>query len=330
MSLLPLGATGEMLDGLLLLLHDVQVTHYASVAAVAFYVYDYVLTFGEEYEYFWQSPWGFVKALFIWNRYFYLAFVAVDLTFSLQNTFPDHVCKIWGDLCPILIVISSASIEFLLSYRVWALYQKTRVITIVLIGIFVVEMTAVVVLSTVTILREGVLSRPGPFLAGCFPTNIPHWFWTVFIPPAVASALLFFLTAAKTVQTVGTCRNVAPLMTLFLRDGVVYFAFISITLSINIILFLVARPALASAGVGFCYTIPPLFTTRILLNVRRCHARRTVNVVEHMESVSAIPRFAITPDYKPEGEGLSPDSPSGEDAGREAVQILALREVVIQ
>ncbi|KZV83861.1 hypothetical protein EXIGLDRAFT_727904 [Exidia glandulosa HHB12029] len=301
-----------MLEGLLLLLHDVQVTHYASG------VYDYVLTFGEEYEYFWKAPWGCVKALF--NRYFYLAFVAVDITCALIINMQSHFgvdpltldCKIWGDLCPILIVISSASIEFLLSYRVWALYQKTRVITILLIGIFV----GTVVLSTVTILREG----------GCFPTNIPHWFWTVFIPPAVASALLFLLTAAKTVQTVGTCKNVAPLMTLFLRDGVVYFAFITITLSINIILFLVARPAMASAGVG----IPPLFTTRILLNVRRCHARRTINVVEHMESVSTAPRFVIAPDYKPEGEGLSPELPSGEDAEPEVVQILALREVVIQ
>jgi len=259
----------QLFQELLLLLQDVLSTHYANVAAVMILIYDHIITFPDEVELVWKGRWNLGKVLFIWNRYYYLVFLLVAQSIDLNNTASDEFCLKWGQIHPWLALAASATVEFILSFRVWALYGKARWITFFLVFLFLAEIASIAGITAVTLTNVGVLARPGPFLAGCVATGVPWFFWTVFIPPTVSSCILFGLTLGRTVKTVWDMGfSHAPLVTLFLRDGATYFAFIFMTILINTLMFVLARPTLSPLALNFCYSIPCVMASRLLLNVR--------------------------------------------------------------
>jgi len=259
----------QLFEELLLLLQDVLSTHYANVAAVMILIYDHIITFPDEVELVWKGRWNLGKVLFIWNRYYYLAFLLAAQSIDLNNTASNEFCLRWGQIHPWLAIASSATVEFILSFRVWALYGKARWMTVFLGLLFLAEMSSLIAITAVTLTNVGVLARPGPFLAGCLATGVPSFFWTIFIPPTVSSCILFGLTLARTIKTVWDMGfGHAPLVSLFLRDGTTYFAFIFMTLLINTLMFVLARPTLSPLALSFCYSIPCVMSSRLLLNVR--------------------------------------------------------------
>ncbi|RDB30017.1 hypothetical protein Hypma_013829 [Hypsizygus marmoreus] len=58
------------------------VVQYASASALAFYLYDYALTFQDEVEYFWKYELSPMKVLFMINRYFAAVVAVVTLAFD--------------------------------------------------------------------------------------------------------------------------------------------------------------------------------------------------------------------------------------------------------
>lgn len=266
----------QLLQQLRDLLTDTQVTHYANVAAGTLYAYDCIISVADEYEHVWKARWNVGKVLFLWTRYYYLLLLIVSTYIDLNNTLSDEGCFRWGIVHPILSIVSSSTVEFIMSYRVWALYGKARWVTFLLSFLFVAEIGTICGVTVPALMRVGVLSRPGPFLAGCYSTNVPSWFWTVFLPPTVSSFVLFVMTAVKTLKTVGDAGNIVPLISLFLRDGATYFAVISFTLLVNLFLFILAKPTLAPVALSFCYSIPSLFCCRMLLNMRMSRGKTKV------------------------------------------------------
>jgi len=260
-----------LLQQLIVFLQDIQTTHYANLAATVLLVYDHIITFSDEVEYMWPGAINPGKVLFLWNRYYYLCYMLVIEFVDLNNTLSTQFCHVWGQTHPVLSIITTATVEFILSYRVYALFGKARWVTVFLLVLFGAEIAGVAVIMSIAGETEGTLERPGPFLAGCYATNIPSYFAWVFVPPLVASAILFGMTAVKTVATVFRSRSSrsAPLMTLFLRDGAVYFALISMVLLVNLLMFVFVRQTLSAVALCFCYTTPSIFCSRLLLNVRK-------------------------------------------------------------
>ncbi|KDN50696.1 hypothetical protein RSAG8_01194, partial [Rhizoctonia solani AG-8 WAC10335] len=72
-------------------------------------------------------------------------------------------------------------------------------------------------------------------------------------------------------KTVGHIRSKVthtPVIQLFVRDGVAYFAVMFCTLLSNALIWLLAPPGLLEAGIGFAIAVPTVMTSRILLNLR--------------------------------------------------------------
>ncbi|KAF8523559.1 hypothetical protein JB92DRAFT_2883920 [Gautieria morchelliformis] len=150
--------------------------------------------------------------------------------------------------------------------------------------------TAVTVINVRGLVHRQVLSRPGPFLSGCFG-SLPNWYYTINIPPLFTTCLLVILTLYKTLQAMrcaGSTRGM-PLIAIFFRDGLLNFSAVAAMLVINILLFRVARITLASLGTGFLIVVPCISGSRLFLNVRQKLLHPDLTTTIPMESFEMRP-----------------------------------------
>ncbi|EGO21801.1 hypothetical protein SERLADRAFT_417238 [Serpula lacrymans var. lacrymans S7.9] len=156
-------------------LWNVGTIHYEAVAAVAFYVYDFMLTFGDGVEFIWGSPWSLVKISFNitlplvsllffgdFNNYYYYKI--------LSPQFPIHcmVSRIVLLASLFEAVISLIAVEgLLLSYahsskfdksfaailqmRLFALYDHDKRVTVPITVLFVIMACGLLSMSSFAI-----------------------------------------------------------------------------------------------------------------------------------------------------------------------------------
>jgi len=135
------------------------------------------------------------------------------------------------------------------------------------------------------LLHQSILTRPGPFLSGCYGP-IPTYFYNVLIPPAINATLLMGLTAYKTIASMKLSLGVQrpTMVILLLRDGIFYFVAVFSVLVVNILAFHLADGALTQSAAGFFVVVPCMVGSRIFLNVREQllhpHSRRNVSSLE--------------------------------------------------
>ncbi|KAI5115788.1 hypothetical protein M0805_001501 [Coniferiporia weirii] len=108
------------------------------VASVMFLVYDCLLTFSDEVEFVWCSPWNLGKALFVGTRYLVFIDSSLMLIYLLDSELSDEYpsydvmalpLKVDTDLMGIGAVIAGV----IMSIRVYTLWEKSRRVLAVLV-----------------------------------------------------------------------------------------------------------------------------------------------------------------------------------------------------
>ncbi|EJC98760.1 uncharacterized protein FOMMEDRAFT_170961 [Fomitiporia mediterranea MF3/22] len=117
----------ELIDSI----NSLQISAHIDTACFALLIYDYLLTFEDERTLIWQSEWSFAKIVFLITRYF----PAIDLSmttmyhfgiFTLDECYRRY--KAGGHLINTGIAIA----ELIPIVRTWAIWEKSRTITIIL------------------------------------------------------------------------------------------------------------------------------------------------------------------------------------------------------
>ncbi|KAF8515178.1 hypothetical protein JB92DRAFT_81159 [Gautieria morchelliformis] len=127
---------------LLVLVRDSKVTEHATVASTALLYYDTVLTFSDEVEYVWGQRLSWGRIIYLIIRYLSLFAQTFNTAVALDHT---------------------AGLD-----RVWLLYNRSLTLLFSLGFVYMTCFTAVTVLTVLGLLHKQMLSRPGPFLSGCF------------------------------------------------------------------------------------------------------------------------------------------------------------------
>lgn len=65
------------------LIHGSRISSYLAVTSLAAVVYDWALTFGQEFELVWTKHWSFMSVLYISVRY-------IGIFSSIMNILPNH------------------------------------------------------------------------------------------------------------------------------------------------------------------------------------------------------------------------------------------------
>ncbi|KIL57904.1 hypothetical protein M378DRAFT_358522 [Amanita muscaria Koide BX008] len=248
-------------------------------------VYEYFLHFGAEVEYFWKQRWSLAKCLFLWSRYYSVAynisnavvFMQPRPSFDVSNTF-FH----WQNTGAALQTITT---HVLLELRLWAMYGSTRKVLLLFALLTIGEALSMgLVLGIPNPNLIGTNEPfPGVFIcADSDPNNGSHWvvyYWVAICAielillslalrkawehrEASGSIIMKRLTAESAIYFIAYVRYsvTGPFRLMFCRIFWIYIA--------NMILWIINRITLDEFGTAFSFVLPSIFANRLLISAR--------------------------------------------------------------
>ncbi|KAK0444565.1 uncharacterized protein EV420DRAFT_1648856 [Desarmillaria tabescens] len=258
---------------------DLNVNYYLSLVAFSILYYDYALTFALEVSRFWVHR-GFSWAAFFFylNRYlgiFGHAPVVMEYFWTgyASNKAQRHVkfrCLKLQTYHQYFVIIVQIVVAVMLIMRTYALYDRSRKILIVQIGVAV----------TATILgayavASGKKTSPDADPADIVPSigcstsltkDSAARLGIAWCGMLVFDIMVFTLTLHKALQL--QRAGGVNLLTLLLRDGSVYFGVIVVSNLVNILTFFLGNAHIRGVFTTFTNVISSTMLSRLMLNIR--------------------------------------------------------------
>ncbi|KAH8923550.1 hypothetical protein BT69DRAFT_1350104 [Atractiella rhizophila] len=232
-------------------------------ACFAIFSWDFIITFPDEYRTVWKAQrWTPIRAFFFFNRYWGLLYLSMAMCL-LWSRIDPRTCDKVHLLEPVGGSILIFGSEFLLGARVWAMFNRRRWI-IWFFGTFAICALAIEIWA---ILPNRALRVPSG-LRGCLSVGGgQNYIWAFWIPPLLydTTATIFALVPLiahwrKTPRT--------RLLTIFARDGVLYFCVVFICNLINVIYFSIPTVANPVLNGPLTFTFTTMMASHLVLHLR--------------------------------------------------------------
>ncbi|KAJ7488284.1 hypothetical protein FB451DRAFT_734436 [Mycena latifolia] len=238
---------------LLQLALDAKITEYTAVASSTLLVFDWAISLRKEVELVWDRPKSLVKWLYLWNRYFG---IAITLCFIHQ--------QVEGTGATIII----GTVDVILLIRIWILCSRSRRMMYVLVAMIIVEITAMLCITTMTVNSVTEYVHVG-FITGCYGLGVPRYFSVYPVPSLIVSLSMFIITARNCYRRIIVSRpyNTQSIAVIFLRDGVLWFLVVALINPPQIGLWGWGRPTLIQVLMMPSFAAYSTVGARVLLNM---------------------------------------------------------------
>ncbi|KLO19622.1 hypothetical protein SCHPADRAFT_51402 [Schizopora paradoxa] len=266
-----------------------RVVDYAGIAAAVWTAYDIVITFGDEVEHIWGAPWSLAKTCYVFSRYFgafAVQLIALEaptkwLVTSVDISFNGNLCTGISLFKAITGLLLGLSVEVVMLLRVHALYGSRRRILLFLATAYIIEFTTASTIIALT-LRE-ILYSSGPVvfneipmnapLTGCNPISVPSYFSLYWLALLSFQSILFVMMAVNMIRSRLAWRGLegigrARLLTIFFRDGTVFYALNLATLLANLAFCKISNSPVSQLGVCLHLSVLSVSCSRLILNMR--------------------------------------------------------------
>lgn len=252
-------------------LRGLQSCNYSAMAALAFTVWDIIVSFEDEVEQIWLSAWTRLKFLYIFLRYFSLVAQVIATILTLGLAAPLYPGR---SVCLLLLSFQAISsqalmmgVQVLLVLRVIALYNRVRWLRTFLSVLFLAE----VVLMTVFF---GISLSSMDYGVHCVITGFPITATGFLIPPILYESLLFVLTVVKFYQALRDGWGRQPVISRFMSHGIWAFGAPFVILTVNTLCMALLKGAIASVAYSWIIAIPPFAGARLILSMSHLFSRQ--------------------------------------------------------
>ncbi|KAJ7582085.1 hypothetical protein C8J56DRAFT_243941 [Mycena floridula] len=251
-------------------LQRIQTDTYIHASGITIVIFDWLLTFHKEHELIWGAPWNLGKFLYILTRY--SAFF--DTTLSQYHELKPHLsartCSVLHTLTGWLELFGIVVAEVILSVRVWALWERRRVMAITM-SIFALVCIAASAISFLIFHRNQTFTAldtvaPGYRLSGCYATGGNNFLYMDFVMLMVYETALVVLTFIKGIQHFR--QGTSSLSYTFFRDGLMYYIILLAVSVVNVVILFVEQRQFSNLLTSFQRVIHSVFSARIILNLR--------------------------------------------------------------
>ncbi|TBU48275.1 hypothetical protein BD309DRAFT_1015745 [Dichomitus squalens] len=214
------------LNALILSLEGLERARYLAIAAMACFLYDAVVTFDQEVEYFWKGSWSLSRGLFFVNRYFPLFVLFIGLVgFTGRNlSVEEYVCDGLIHTTFVLTIVSIFVVQAIIVLRICYVYSKDIVARVIVIGTLAVcTICTLVLFGTVWHDIDAQVPVPGFTIDSC--TAPPsREMWKIFVPSIILHTLLFLATTLPAVRLRRLGQQSMLVDRLVMDGGLFYFA----------------------------------------------------------------------------------------------------------
>ncbi|KAI0362680.1 hypothetical protein OH77DRAFT_1515869 [Trametes cingulata] len=253
-SLLATNATA--LQELVQLHRDARIDGYGAVAAYTWLALDYIMMLPTEVQYVWNAKWNISKLLFLWIRLYGTVLLMVNAVVAMTG---GH----------------SSQSSLILQLRIYAIYNRNRRLAIVNAVFFFLENLSSAIVFNYNVAGGTILATP-PGVIGCYGILSSSVF-SIWLPALAFELWLVFLAMWKAYQRhreqiVVNGRRL-DLLSVLIRDNVIYFVVIALGLLINAIIWFAAPSGLAPAAVALSQTSMIISGSRLFLNLFEAYGR---------------------------------------------------------
>lgn len=189
-------------------------------------VYDYLLTFGDEFVYIWDAPWTVVKVLFLLNRYGNLigqtAVRLEEAGLLAQNS--QKFCQRFAIFTTCFMFISTESIHILVLVRAWAIWGTRKRVTNILTWSYVGYVIMLLSGSAHTLQSADIQYLFVDVIHVCV-TTMPKYVWLVYVGSFILDTVLFVLTMRSLWIYSREFEHLYPssLLHVLIRDAIIFF-----------------------------------------------------------------------------------------------------------
>ncbi|KDR66741.1 hypothetical protein GALMADRAFT_216830 [Galerina marginata CBS 339.88] len=252
------------------------VTAQFDVAAATLLVWDILLTFDKEVNLVWRADWNFMKALYLFQRYLPLL-DSVYLTINYQlgiNVGPGECARLikasgW------LAVVGFATSEVILTLRAWAVWNRNRLLTIILLILWCGVWIPIAVFEGNFLASLKLGTPPYAGFLGCFIIGANSDLFLCILLLMIWNIVVFALIAFMGIR-INAWKSTSRLSQLIYRDGAIYYFYVFVLSILNVI-------AIVTFPVGYQFVLLPMerclhsiLASRVLLNLRLyCHGETT-------------------------------------------------------
>ncbi|KAF7332720.1 hypothetical protein MKEN_00155400 [Mycena kentingensis (nom. inval.)] len=272
-------------------LRDIETTRFAQLASSTIIVFDHLITLDEEINFIWGSSWSIGKTLFIINRYYTLASVALNTYGFFSPNLTNSVRLLFFHWQGWTGLVSCSIAQIILQMRIYAMYFLNKRILAVMVALFVCALTTASVIMGRVLQGIHAIAHPlpGTSFTFCTPLGIPRYFFVFWVPLICFEVLLCAMALYRGLQTFRIhgpnstlYQSGRHLVSILVRDSVLYFLVMFATYFTSLLIWLIARPSLLEVPVSFSVAFSCTLCNRIILNVRQ--------VKSGMDEASAVER----------------------------------------
>ncbi|KAH8102196.1 hypothetical protein BXZ70DRAFT_59746 [Cristinia sonorae] len=284
-------------------LFELRIRTYLRFASSAVFVYDYLLTLGQEITFIWPFEWSTVDALYVLTRYLAFADTIVAMFYHLKPNLTAAECKSLTLSSSWILVVGIIVAEAILTLRTWAIWNRGKYIGVFLIAIFT---SCMIVACLIEGLFLGSLTFAPSFndaIPGCILTDANPAVGVEYVIVIVLETVVVLLTLLKVFQQRRADRQLGRpehhgLAHVLYRDGLHYYMYPLAISIVNFVAVLKLPSYSADLLSGLQRVIHSTLTARVILNLREALSRRqTFSISEIPSTRSGIifaPEFSVT------------------------------------
>ncbi|KAF5311114.1 hypothetical protein D9619_007984 [Psilocybe cf. subviscida] len=264
-------ASGQDTEAILTAIRGVTAVKYADGAAVAMFVYDYILTLEMEIELVWKSKWNWIKYVYLFQRYLpFVDTVFLSVFIKSGNKGASECWHLYFADSFVMIIGMCAS-EIILTVRVWALWNRDKRMTVLLPVCYAVCIvpTFVAMYFFCESLTFG--EAPYPGFRGCFPTGAKRYVVYCWALLLVYNCLIMLLMTFPGLQA-SIFGNSSLSRTVY-KDGLWHYIYLFVWSIINIGISATQPPATRSVIASVERVLHSMLASRVLLHMRD-HSRQ--------------------------------------------------------
>ncbi|KAJ3745493.1 hypothetical protein DFH05DRAFT_1542414 [Lentinula detonsa] len=272
----------------------------AVISAITLWIADFIETLPTEINAIWQKKLTGASVLFLINRYSLLFSLIVQISLSLPGNEKNEQCNVTFNIVGSLQVLATATTNVLFALRVYAIYNKSRII-LGTCGILIISRLVIDILQQ--IISQGISSAGTQFqsFSACLLVSDSNISIQVnFIIPFLAlgyDIYIFGLTMRKTLDLGFKMKRQgqSSVAHVIIQDGILYFLVVLVSAVIEAILTGITlkdqiqnAALISSISAPFFGFLPNLLISRLMLNLRTFPTPGTGDTLTQRANLSSL------------------------------------------
>lgn len=254
----------------------ISLNYYLTLVSFTILLHEYLDTLAMEVDRMWYSTfhsprmsWNWASFLFYLNRYLVLfGHAPVMLKFFWRTSDPNklQICHALREYHQYLVIVIQAIISCMLIMRVYVLYERSRRVLAVLVGMVLAPISFGC--WSVLVARDQTPDMDPVLPVGCAASltrNQGIHIGAAWAGMLVFDSVIFVMTVLKSFPLRSKSQD---LITVLLRDGTIYFSVILAVNLANILILVLGGPFTRSLGTVPMNVISSVMISRLALNLR--------------------------------------------------------------